>query len=284
MLANITKILDFVKFEHSIFALPFAYSGAFLAYDGIPGLITLVWVTLAAVGARSAAMSLNRVIDYEIDALNPRTRERHIPRGDIRVGEALLFTLLSFMLLFISAHALNPLCFILAPILVLMFVVYPYLKRYTCFSHVFLGLCLGLAPVGGWLAITGTFDGALPSFIMLASVVFWVAGFDIIYAIQDLDFDRKTGLYSIPGRFGLGNALKIALLFHALSVVFLILLHIVSGRGFMFLAGVGVISLLLLYEQWVIRSDMKKIQAAFFNVNALVSVCFLLFTALDIIL
>ncbi|ODS43045.1 MAG: hypothetical protein MSIBF_00025 [Candidatus Altiarchaeales archaeon IMC4] len=277
------KNLEFIKFEHSIFALPFAYSGAVLAYNGIPGIITLIWITLAAVGARSAAMSLNRIIDAKIDALNPRTKDRHIPRGDIRVGSALIFTILSFILLFISAYQLNILCFMLSPILVAMFVIYPYLKRYTYLSHLFLGLCLGIAPVGGWLAITGTFEGFFPSMLVLASVVFWVAGFDIIYSIQDMGFDRKSGLHSIPQRFGLDNALKITLLFHVISVLFLIPLYFVSNLGFMFLMGIVTIILFLSYGQWIVRYDIKKIHIAFFDVNALVSVSFFVFLALDVV-
>jgi len=284
MITKIKKILKFIKFEHSVFALPFAYSGAVLAYNGIPEVNTCVWITLAAVGARSAAMSLNRIIDAEYDKLNPRTKDRHIPRGEIKTRDAMIFTILSFILLFVSAYLLNFLCFMLSPILVALFVIYPYLKRYTYFSHLFLGLCLGIAPVGGWLAVTGTFTGFFPSIIMLASVVFWVAGFDIIYSIQDIDFDRKTRLYSIPACFGVNNGLKITLLFHTTSILFLILLYLTSNLGTIFLSGVGIIILLLAYEQWIVRKNIKKIQTAFFNVNALVSVCFFVFLTFDIIL
>lgn len=282
-LLKIKKFLDFIKFEHSIFALPFAYAGAVLASNGIPEIITLIWITLAAVGARSAAMSLNRLIDAKIDELNPRTKNRHIPAGDIKTRDAAIFTILSFILLFVSAYKLNFLCLVLSPILVILFIIYPYLKRYTCLSHLFLGLCLGIAPVGGWLAVTGTFAGFFPSLLILSSVLFWVAGFDIIYSLQDMEFDRKQKLHSIPAKFGRKKALEITLLFHAVSVLFLISLYIISNLGFIFLSGIGIIILLLLYEQWIIHRDIKKIQVAFFNVNAVVSVIFFISLTLDII-
>ena len=282
----IKKFLNFIKFEHSIFALPFAYAGAVLAENSIPGIITLIWITLAAVGARSAAMSLNRLIDAKIDAKNPRTKNRHIPRGDIEVRSAVIFTILSFILVFISAYNLNMLCLKLSPILVVVFVIYPYLKRYTYFSHLFLGLCLGIAPVGGWLAVTGIFDlnELITPILLLFAVMFWVAGFDIIYALHDFEFDRKHNLYSIPAKFGIARALKISFIFHLLTIAFLYSIIFSHNLNLIYILGVTIIAILLIYEHLIVsKKDMSRIQEAFFKVNGAVSVILLISVVFDVL-
>ncbi len=285
----IRKFLDFVKFEHSIFALPFVYSGAVLAAGSINPefILNFILITIAAVTARSSAMALNRIIDSNIDALNPRTKNRHIPAGKIGPLDAKIFTIISGSIFFLSAYLLNPLCFFLAPIPLVMFVIYPYLKRYTALTHLFLGACLGIAPLGGFLAITGNFDmnaliePALISFF----VMFWTAGFDIIYAIQDVKFDRSHNLHSIPAKFGVPNALKISFAFHLAAALFLIILYIIYPFSYIFLSGILIIILLLFYEHKLISNfDAVKIQKAFFNVNAVVSTLFFIFLAYEVLI
>ncbi|MGB9805070.1 UbiA-like polyprenyltransferase, partial [Desulfofundulus sp.] len=205
-------VLEMIKFEHTIFALPFAYAGAVLVQKQIPSFHDLLWITLAMVGARTAAMSLNRLIDRHIDALNPRTANRALPRGLVSLKEVWLLIILSFALLFLSAYQLSPLAFKLFPVAVAVLSFYSFTKRFSWTCHLFLGLALGLAPVGAWIAIANRF--ALAPVIIGIGVLFWVAGFDIIYACDDYDFDLKYGIHSIPARFGLKRALLISAIFH----------------------------------------------------------------------
>jgi len=282
---QINDLLNFIKFEHSIFALPFIYAGMFIAikienfnFD----ILKFFVITIAAVSARSTAMALNRIIDKDIDALNPRTANRHLPSGKIKMKNAYLFTAISAIIFLISAYLLNFTCFILAPIPLIMFIIYPYLKRYTYLSHLFLGLTLGIGVGGGFIAITGNFENLIYPFVLAIFVMFWVAGFDIIYAIQDIQFDRMKNLYSIPAKFGAEISLKISLIFHFISILILILFFILAFHlfhsPFLFASGIIIISLLLIYEHKICSSKSDSdIQKAFFNVNGIVSVTFLIF-------
>ena len=292
-MATTKDFLNFVRFEHSIFALPFIYAGMLIAmkvenfdFDALK----FILLTIAAISARSTAMALNRLIDANIDALNLRTADRHIPSGIIKTEEAWTFAIISGLLFFASAYFLNFLCFILAPIPVLLFIIYPYLKRHTYFSHLFLGLTLGIGVGGGYLAITGNFENLIYPLILCFFVMFWVAGFDIIYAIQDVKFDKKQNLYSVPAKFGVRNALRISLLFHLISIGILVLFYVLFqslfSSAFMFGLGIAIIALLLIYEHKICYSDVSEaaIQKAFFTTNAVVGVCFLLALILGLFL
>ncbi len=290
-MATPKDFLNFVKFEHSIFALPFIYAGMLIAMRAENfdfDVLKFILLTIAAVSARSTAMSLNRLIDANIDALNLRTADRHIPSGIIKRKEAWTFAIISSLLFFASAYFLNFICFILAPIPLLMFIIYPYLKRHTYFSHLFLGLTLGIGVGGGYVAITGNFENLVYPLILCFFVMFWVAGFDIIYAIQDVKFDKKQNLYSIPAKFGIKNGLKISLLFHLISVGMLFLFFLIAYSLFsspvLFGFGIAIIALLLLYEHKICYSNVSEatIQKAFFTTNAVVGICFLIFLLLGL--
>ncbi len=272
-----------IKIEHTVFSMPFLYSGAILAAKGIPSVWVLFWITIGLISARTAAMSLNRLIDREIDAKNPRTRNRALPSGLISEKEIKMYIAFSLTMLFISALMLNWLCVVLYPFAVALFVIYPYLKRYTCLSHIVLGMTLGIAPVGAWVAVTASLD--LAPILLGLAVTFWVAGFDVIYSYQDLEFDKQYGLKSIPKVFGIKEGLKISALFHALTVFFLISLRFFVDLQTIFLIGIGVISILLVYEHLIISpTNLQKVPIAFFNVNAVVGICFLIFIGADILL
>lgn len=288
MFEKLKLYADFVVIKHTLFAVPFAYLGAFLASGGIPRLNILLWVGLAFLGARSAAMALNNLIDRHIDAKNPRTAGRELPSGRIKLHEVWGIIIISYVLLFYSAYRLNPLCLALAPVIPVTSFVYPYLKRFTPVSHYVLGLNLGYAPVGGWLAVTGIFNippGApeLAMLLLLFAVTSWVGGFDTIYSLQDLDFDRRNGLYSIPTVFGVKKALNISFASHILMLSLLIALMYVLKLGAIFKVGLVVIALLILYEHTLVKADnFNKIPVAFFNVNAAVSLSMLVFTVADV--
>lgn len=271
---------EMIKFEHTIFALPFAYMGAFLAQKGIPSVYHLFWITLAMVGARTAAMSLNRLIDRHIDARNPRTAERAIPKGLLSVTEVWGYVVVSFVLLFLSAYMLNPLCVKLMPIAVFFLVIYSYMKRISWTCHLVLGIALGLAPAGSWVAIRGSFD--LPAVILGFAVTFWVAGFDIIYACQDYDFDRQAGIHSIPARFGLTNALVIAKGMHIIAPLLLLGVAVLLKLGWLYLIGLVIAAVILYYEHRLVKpNDLSKLNAAFFNMNGILSVVMFIFAVLD---
>jgi 4-hydroxybenzoate polyprenyltransferase len=282
--------MDFVVLKHSLFAIPFAYLGAFLAGRGVPELRILFWVGLAFIGARSAAMALNNLVDRDIDAKNPRTANRELPSGKITLYEVWGIILISWALLFYSAYELNPLCLALSPIIPVTSVIYPYLKRFAPVSHFVLGLNLGYAPVGGWLAVTGAFGipfGApeIATLMLLFAVTLWVAGFDMIYSLQDIDFDKKNGLYSVPSVFGVKSALNLSFAAHALMLALLVGLMVVLRLGVIFKAGLVVIGLLILYEHTLVKADdFKNIPVAFFNVNAAVSLSLLGFTVADVMM
>lgn len=289
MLARLKLYSDFVVIKHSLFAIPFAYLGAFLASRGIPGLRILFWVGLAFIGARSAAMALNNLIDRDIDAKNPRTANRELPAGKITLREVWGIILVSYFLLFYSSYRLNPLCLILAPIIPVTSVVYPYLKRLFPVSHYVLGLNLAYAPVGGWLAVTGVFNipfGApeIAMLLLLFAVTFWVGGFDLIYSLQDIDFDKKEGLYSIPSVFGVKNTLLMSFASHILMLGLLVGLMFVLKLGIIFKVGLVIIAALIWYEHTLVKEDnFTNVPVAFFNVNAAVSLSLLFFTVMDVL-
>jgi len=289
MFAKLKLYSDFVVLKHSLFAIPFAYLGAFLASREVPELRILFWVGLAFIGARSAAMALNNLIDMEIDSKNPRTAQRELPSGRISMNEVWGIIIFSYFLLFFSAYMLNPLCLLLAPIIPVTSIIYPYLKRYIPISHFVLGLNLGYAPVGGWLAVIGAFNfpfgsSEIAMLLLLLAVSFWVAGFDIIYSLLDLDFDKKNRLYSIPSIYGVKNALNLSFVSHILMLMLLILLMYLLKLGVIFKAGIVIIALLILYEHTLVKANnFTDIPVAFFNVNAAVSLSMLIFTVADVI-
>lgn len=290
MLKKLKLYANFVVLKHTLFAIPFAYLGAILASKGIPELRVLFWVGLAFLGARSAAMALNNLIDKDIDAKNPRTANRELPAGKITLSEVWGLILISYFFLFYSAYKLNPLCLVLAPIIPVTSIIYPYLKRSLPISHFVLGMNLGYAPVGGWLAVTGIFSfpfGALEiaMLLLLFAVTFWVAGFDIIYSLQDIDFDIKNKLYSVPAVFGVKRALDMSFVSHILMLILLVGLMLVLNLGIIFKMGLIVIAALIWYEHTLVKADnFTNVPVAFFNVNAAVSLSMLAFTVLDILL
>jgi 4-hydroxybenzoate polyprenyltransferase len=281
-MGKIRIYLEMIKFEHSVFALPFAYLGAFLSQKRVTDFLTLAWITVAMVGARSFAMTANRLIDIEIDRRNPRTAERALPKGLLSVRNVVLFSAVSLGFFLLAVYNLAPICRYVWPLVIIPFVVYPYTKRFTWLSHFVLGLCLGLAPMGAWIAVTGTY-GPDP-FLIGTAVLLWVAGFDILYAIQDIDFDREHGLYSIPARFGIRPSLALTKVLHAVSIG----LFVVSGMrlhlGIFYFIGVAVAALLLAYENSLIKTDdLSKLNVAFFTVNGFTSIIMFCFVVIEVV-
>ena len=272
--------LKLIKFSHSVFALPFAFTAALIAADGIPSFLQIFWITVAMVGGRTGAMGMNRIVDRKIDALNPRTKERELPRGVMKTWEASLFTCAAFAVLLLAAFMLNPLCLKVSPLVLLVLFTYSYTKRFTWLSHVVLGIALSLAPLGAWIAVRGTFDfEILP---LCFAVMFWVAGFDVLYGLQDIDFDKKFGLYSIPSRFGISKSLWISRLFHLITVALLLSLVPVFDLTGPYLLGVLIATLLLIYEHSLVKpDDLSKLDIAFFNMNGYISITVFVFTLID---
>jgi 4-hydroxybenzoate polyprenyltransferase len=269
-----------VKIEHTVFALPFAYVGAFLAVGGTPSGHDLLWITLAMVGARSLAMALNRLIDAGIDARNPRTAGREIPSGQLTVAQVVVFCVLSLALFLAAVWQLDPIVRWLWPIPVVGFVVYPYLKRFTWLCHLWLGAVDGLAPVGAWVAITGKLPWQ--AWLLGAAVAFWVAGFDFFYALFDEEIDRREGLHSIVTRFGVNGAFTGARLAHGATIVCLVAVGLGLTVGALYWLGVGVVALLLAYEHSLVRpGDLRRLDAAFFTMNGVISIAFAAFVILD---
>lgn len=266
-----------IKFSHSVFALPFALASATLAAREGFHVLQILWIVVAMVGARSAAMGFNRLVDQRIDAMNPRTAGRELPRGLIGRGEVWALVVVSSGAFVLAAALLNPLCLALSPVALAMVLTYSFTKRFTALSHLVLGLSLAIAPVGAWLAIRGAF--ALPPLILGAAVLFWVAGFDTIYACQDVDFDRAARLHSIPARLGVARALIAARVFHVGAVVLLASLFFVTRLHPLYLAGVAGVAALLTYEHSLVKADdLSRIDAAFFAVNGWVSVGYFVVT------
>lgn len=264
--------LEMIKFEHTLFALPFAFLGAVLAADGLPTWRQILWITVAMVGARSAAMTFNRIIDVDFDAANPRTAGRELPTGKLSTGFAWAFLLISVAVFLIAAYSLNWLTFALAPVALLSVLGYSYAKRFTSLSHFMLGWALAISPTAAWIAVRGTIDSEVPLLLSLL-VLMWTAGFDVMYACQDYEFDKRSGLRSIPARFGIGNALWIARLFHLQAFIALVLLYLVTGLSWPALLGVVLVGVLLIYQHTLVSAkNLSRMNAAFFTTNAFVSV------------
>jgi 4-hydroxybenzoate polyprenyltransferase len=276
---RIRTVLEMIKFEHSVFALPFALVGALLAAraaGGLPAWRQILWIVVAMVGARSAAMTMNRIADIEFDGRNPRTANRALPTGTLSVAFAWTFTILSSVLLVAAAWQLNPLALKLSPVVLAVLFLYSYTKRFTALSHLVLGFCLGISPAAAWIAIRGSLDWRM--LILCAAVTLWVGGFDVLYACQDVDFDRAEGLHSIPKKFGIAVALRIARAMHVLMVALLVWLALSFHLAWPAWAGIGVVAALLAYEHSLVTpNDLSKMNAAFFAVNGYISLLFLLF-------
>jgi 4-hydroxybenzoate polyprenyltransferase len=282
LLKNLQVTLEMIKWEHSVFALPFALCGAMLAARGVPTVHQLVWIVVAMVAARSAAMSFNRLADASIDAANPRTRTRALPAGALTQTFVRNFTLVSCGIFVLAAWELNRLAFLLSPVALGILLLYSYTKRWTRWSHLVLGFALGIAPAAAWIAVRGSLDPRI--LLLTAAVTFWVAGFDVLYACQDYDFDQHAGLHSLPRYCGIGNALWIARLFHVSMLVLLAVLIWIFGLGVLAMAGGFVVLLLLAYEHSLVsKDDLSKLNAAFFTMNGIISVIFFVFLALDLL-
>lgn len=281
-------ILEMIKFEHTVFALPFAFMGTILGSliinDRFPLWTDWIWIIVAMFGARSAAMSLNRLIDEKIDRHNPRTADRAIPAGLVSKVEVLVFIVASFALLIIAAFQLNPLAVIFLPLAVFLLVFYSYTKRFTWACHIVLGLTIGFAPLGGWIAVTGEITWV--AIVLYFAVAFWLAGFDTVYATQDADYDRERGLYSIPSRFGVAKALIIARGFHVVSFCLFLALFFMTGLlGWLYLVGVIIAGGMMIYQHALVsKDDLSRVMFAFFPMNGTLSVVMFLFTLGDIFL
>src|SRR6195256_5591476 len=272
-----------IKWEHSIFALPFALCGAMLAANGLPGGQQLLWIIIAMVSARSAAMAFNRLADASIDAANPRTQTRALPAGTLQPAFVATFVFVSCVLFVLAASRLTHLALLLSPVALAVVLLYSYTKRFTRWSHLFLGFALGIAPAAAWIAVRGSLDPRI--LLLTAAVTFWVGGFDVIYACQDHDYDRSHDLHSLPRYLGIRNALVIARLFHVVMLGLLVALVVVFGLGKLAMVGVIAVASLLLYENMLVRhDDLSKLNAAFFTMNGVISVVFFLFVAADLLL
>ena len=275
VIRNTRLTLEMIKIEHTLFALPFAFLGAVLAANGLPTLRQIGWIIVAMVGARSTAMAFNRLADRKIDARNPRTAMRALPSGTLSVGFVWLFTIVSALLFLLAAAMLNRLTLLLSPIALASVLLYSFTKRWTQLSHIVLGWCLSIAPTGAWIAVRGQIDSPLPLLLSLV-VLLWTAGFDVLYACQDYEFDRAEQLHSIPARFGIERALWISRGLHAIAFLSLMWLYRLSGLGPLALAGVVITGLLLVYQHRLVRAnDLSRLNAAFFTTNAFVSVILL---------
>jgi len=272
-----------IKWEHSVFALPFALCGAMLAAGGLPTLHQVVWIIVAMVAARSAAMAFNRLADASIDAANPRTSARALPTGQLTPAFVATFVVLSSVLFIAAAAELNRLALWLSPVALAVLLLYSYTKRFTRWSHLVLGFALGIAPSAAWIAVRGSLDPRI--LLLTAAVTFWVAGFDVLYACQDFDFDRSSGLQSIPRYLGISRALWVARAFHVIMLLLLAALLVAFGMGRLAIAGVAVVAVLLAYEHSLVSAgDLRKLNAAFFTMNGVISVVFFVFVAGDLLL
>ena len=279
---NLRVTLEMIKWEHSIFALPFALCGAMLAAGGVPAWHQFAWIIVAMISARSAAMAFNRVADAAIDAANPRTQTRALPTGTLTPSFVTTFVVISCAVFVLAASQLNHLTLILSPLALAIVFLYSYTKRFTRWSHLVLGFALGIAPAAAWIAVRASLD--LRILLLTAAVTFWVGGFDVLYACQDFDFDREAGLHSLPRYFGIRAALMIARLFHVIMLLLLVALVITFGLGKFAVAGVVAVAILLAYEHSLVSShDLSKLNAAFFTMNGVISVVFFVFIAADLL-
>ncbi len=275
--------LKMIKIEHSVFALPFAFAAAMLAAGSIPEIKQIFWITVAMVTARASAFGFNRIIDRKIDALNPRTANREIPSGKIKLWEAILFTLICIVFFVYSAWMLNPLCFKLSPLAILILFIYSYTKRFTWTCHFFLGLALALAPLGAWIAIKGTFNWEIIP--MVITVIFWLAGFDTLYALWDVEFDKKFGIYSIPKVFGIKKAIYFARIFHFIAFIFLLFTGWLFKLNLLYWIGMLFVAFLFLREHSLVKTDdLSKLNIAFFNMNGYISLTVFLFVSLSLLI
>jgi 4-hydroxybenzoate polyprenyltransferase len=272
-----------VRFSHTLFAMPFALTSVVLvSFSYKITLMKLIWIIVAMVGARSAAMGFNRIADREFDARNPRTKNREIPAEKISVGEAKLFVIAASLLLVFAAHELNPLCFYLSPVALGVVFFYSFTKRFTWLSHIFLGLGMGLAPVGAWLGIAGMF--ALPPIILGLTVVAWGAGFDIIYSLQDLNYDDQVGLFSMPKSLGVRKSLVVSSALHVIAFLLLLSLKFILPLQTIYLFGLGIVGVTLIHQHRIVKpDDLSKLNFAFFNMNAYLSVGLFVFTLIDVL-
>jgi 4-hydroxybenzoate polyprenyltransferase len=283
LLRNLRVTLDMIKWEHSIFALPFALCGAMLAAGGLPTAHQFVWIIVAMVAGRSAAMAFNRLADASIDASNPRTSARALPAGQLTPGFVATFVVISCVIFIVAAAELNRLALWLSPVALAVLLLYSYTKRFTRWSHLVLGFALGIAPSAAWIAVRGSLDPRI--LLLTAAVTFWVAGFDVLYACQDFDFDRASGLHSIPRYLGISRALWVARAFHLIMLLLLVALMVAFGLGKLATAGVAVVAVLLAYEHSLVSAgDLRKLNAAFFTMNGVISVVFFVFVAGDLLL
>jgi 4-hydroxybenzoate polyprenyltransferase len=272
-----------IKWEHSIFALPFALCGALLAASGLPSAHQLFWILIAMIAARSAAMAFNRLADAAIDAANPRTSARALPAGNLSPAFVTMFVIVSSAIFIVAASQLNLLALWLSPVALAVLLLYSYTKRFTRWSHLVLGFALGIAPSAAWIAVRGSLDPRI--LLLTAAVTFWVAGFDILYACQDFQFDRDAGLHSIPRYLGISRSLWIARIFHVIMLLLLIALIPAFTLGKLALTGVIAVALLLMYEHTLVKpDDLSKLNAAFFTMNGVISVVFVVFIAADLLL
>jgi len=284
MFRSLKITLEMIKIEHTLFALPFAFLGAVLAARGLPAWDQILWIVVAMVGARSAAMAFNRLVDREFDAANPRTKTRAIPAGLLSVRFVAVFTIVSAALFFLAAFMLNRLTLILSPVALASVLFYSYTKRFTSLSHLALGWCLSIAPTGAWIAVRGAIDSPVPLLLSLA-VMLWTAGFDIIYACQDRDFDEQSGLRSIPQRFGVASALWISRGLHATMFAALVWIYFLTDLRWLGLVGIIATAALLTYQHRLVRpDDLSRLNVAFFTTNAYVSVILFVTIAADIFL
>lgn len=283
MLRSTAVTLEMIKFQHTVFALPFAFLAAFAVADGVPPAEAVFWIIIAMVGARSAAMAFNRLVDARIDAANPRTRTRALPSGLVSPRYVILFTIASAVLFLAAAWQLNPLAFALSPLALAVILGYSLVKRFSSLAHVVLGFALAIAPVGAAIAVEGVWNWrVLP---LAAAVMFWTAGFDILYSMQDIEFDRAHGLFSVPARLGAPAALLISRIFHLATVGFLAWFGLLFGFGVLYAIGVAVAVALLIWQHSAVRpDDLSRIDAAFFTANGVLSVVMFVFGACDILI
>ncbi|MEF3168562.1 MAG: putative 4-hydroxybenzoate polyprenyltransferase [Deltaproteobacteria bacterium] len=282
LFAKTRILLDMIKFEHTVFALPFAYLGAFLAAKGPPDLRTSLLILLAMAGARTAAMGFNRIVDVPYDARNPRTCGRAIPTGKVRMGEAWTMVILASVAFFLAAFLLNRMAFFLSPFVLAVTLFYSYTKRFSSLCHLFLGLAIGISPTAGWIAVCG--DVGLLPLVVSSGVIFWVAGFDILYSCLDLEFDRSCGLFSIPARYGLKKAFRISALFHAIAFILFAAAGFMAQLGWIYAAGLAVTLVLLVLQRRIVSpDDLSRMDMAFFTLNGAISMVLFAATAASLL-
>ncbi len=282
MLKKISILLEMIKFEHTVFALPFAFMGAFLSARGVPDMKTFGWIILAMVGARTCAMGFNRIVDREYDKLNPRTSSRALPAQSVKLAEAWTMVILAAGLFFFACYNLNPLTLILSPFALGLTLFYSLTKRFTWLCHMVLGLALAFSPLGGWVAVSGSLHDY--PYVLSLGVVFWVAGFDTVYACLDADFDARIGLFSLPSRFGRQKAFRIAVLFHIIAFTLFVLTGILSSLNFFYYIGIVFTGAALFYQHLVVNPrDLSRIQVSFFTMNGLISLTLFVATWLSLV-